>query len=281
MTTLRLTDAGRAAAADAANRALANVQLRAIAIGDGTGPGGAADDARVALRSERARSALTGSSAVAGRVVVRGEFTPAAAYAVTEAGIIARVGDRGAEFLFAYLAAPEAAQAVAAVVAGNRLVLAGVIDVAAGTGRVEAAVDATINVQRPGTLAELTDVGAFSGSRYLRANAAGRAAGWDQAPPVVATEAGLPAPGAAVQATVLVSSYAASGHPAIALAAGGRWRFAWVRDAFPENSAATPSLVELATPEEHVAAVAPADRAATPAGVRAEVARQIAALTVG
>ena len=99
---LRLTDAGRNAILDAANVGTQAVQIRKLALGDGSGPGGGADDGRTTLRDQRDIAAIVGSAAVDGQIAVRAEINTATAYAVTEMGLFARIGDAGNEFLFAY-----------------------------------------------------------------------------------------------------------------------------------------------------------------------------------
>ena len=98
---LRITDLGRAALADGANRGTNAIRLTKMVIGDGLGPGGAADDGITALRKQRAVAALDGTSTVSGRIAVRGEFNPAEAYGVSEVGLLGQVG-QGAEELYAY-----------------------------------------------------------------------------------------------------------------------------------------------------------------------------------
>ena len=230
MTTLRLTDAGRAALADGANRQVNNVQLRAFAIGDGTGPGGAADDARVALRSQQAREALTGTTAETGRLAVRATFVPTTVYSVTEAGIIARIGDAGAEFLLAYWASSAARNALATTVSGVTLVIAGVLDITRAAAEIDVDVGVNITLGGPGRLVSLSDVAdVFSAGLYLRANNTGTAAEWDEAPPVVEDEDSLPLPAAAVNSLYLLQRYDDAGEPALAMRSGNRWWYSATR----------------------------------------------------
>ncbi len=88
---LRWTDAGRAALAAAGHAGVAAVKLAHFAIGDGSGPGGEADDARATLRSERHRAAIAGAPAE-GRIAVRADLQPDASYGITEAGIFGTAG---------------------------------------------------------------------------------------------------------------------------------------------------------------------------------------------
>ena len=279
MSTLRLTAAGRAALADGTNRQTRNVQLRALVLGDGTNPGDD-DDARTALRSQQDRQAVTGATDAAGRIALRATYTPSATYAVTETGVIARIGAGGAEFLLGYWAAPNAAAALVQAVSDTTLVVTAIVDVT--DSEAEVAVDAatSLTLANPGTLLGLSDTpAAYAAGVYLRANAAGDAAVWRQAPPVVATEADLPAAATTPQSTYLVTNYDGSGYPALAIQAGGTWYFCWARAAFPENSKTEPGLAELATNTEHTrtGSPPPGNRGATPAGIRAEIDRQITA----
>ena len=90
---LRWTNAGRAALASAAHVGTAAVKLTHLALGDDSGPGGAADDARAALRNERHRAAIAGTEAAAGRIAFRADFAPDASYSITEVGVFGTVGD--------------------------------------------------------------------------------------------------------------------------------------------------------------------------------------------
>lgn len=142
MTALRLTDAGRAAVADGANRAMRAIQIRSIEIGTGAA-GVGSDDARTALRARQATAPATGSSAVAGRIAVRGTFAASASYDVREVGIIARIGDAGDEFLFAYRAA---ATPIARAISGTTLIVGVVIEVTRSTAEITVTVDASLSV---------------------------------------------------------------------------------------------------------------------------------------
>ena len=90
---LRWTDAGRAALASSDHTGAAAVKLTHFAIGDGQGPGGAADDSRAALRNERHRAAIEGTEPTNGRIAFRADFAPDASYGVTEAGVFGTAGD--------------------------------------------------------------------------------------------------------------------------------------------------------------------------------------------
>ena len=143
---LRLTDAGRAALADGTNRGTNAIRLTKMAIGSGSGPGGAADDGRAALRNQRAVVALSGSSMVSGRIAVRGEFNPTDAYGVTELGLLGQVGS-GAEELYAYWT--DGGERLASTVARTRLVIAGSLDIAPAAAEVTVTVDASISLGDP------------------------------------------------------------------------------------------------------------------------------------
>ena len=234
---------------DGSNRAMQAVQLRKMAIGDGTGPGGEADDSRTALRSQKMSVALVGTTMASGRLAVRATFEPPEAFSVTEAGIIARVGDAGSEFLFAYYAVASGVDAVAAVVNGTPLILAGVLDVSNAAADINVTVSADITFGGPGTLVALTDVpNLIAPHRYLRGNSAGTAVEWNEAPAVVATEAALPAPAQAVATTYAVANYAASGEPVIAQLAAGQWWYTptrtWVRAQVAALAGAAPAALD-------------------------------------
>ncbi|MCY4584891.1 MAG: phage tail protein [Bryobacterales bacterium] len=153
---LRLTDAGRAALADGTNRGTQAVRLTKMAVGDGSGPGGAADDSRTALRSQRAVVALGGSTMVSGRIAVRGEFNPAAAYGVTELGLLGQVGT-DPEFLAAYWT--DDGERLASTVANTRLVIAGSLDIAPAAAEVTVNVDAAVSLGDPALSASVTALG--------------------------------------------------------------------------------------------------------------------------
>ena len=138
---LRITDAGRAALADGANRGTHAIRLTKMALGSGSGPGGAADDSRTALRMARDTVALSGTSTVSGRIAVRGEFNPTEAYDVTEVGILGRVGS-GAEELYAYWT--DGGTKIAATLADTRLVIAGSLDIAPAAAEVTVTIGASI-----------------------------------------------------------------------------------------------------------------------------------------
>lgn len=153
---LRITNAGREALADGTNRGTNAVRLTKMAIGDGSGTGGAADDGRTALRNQRAVVALGGSTMVSGRIAVCGEFNPAAAYGVTEVGLLGRVGT-DPEILVAYWT--DDGERLASTVAGTRLLIAGVLDISAWEAEVDVTIDASVSLGDPALSATVTALG--------------------------------------------------------------------------------------------------------------------------
>lgn len=153
---LRLTDLGRAALADGENRGTQAVRLTKMAIGDGSGMGGSADDNRTALRNQRAVVAVGGSTMVSGRIAVRGEFNPSAAYGVTEMGLLGQVGT-DPEFLAAYWT--DGGERLASTVADTRLVIAGSLDIAPAAAEVSVNVDASVSLGDPALSALVTALG--------------------------------------------------------------------------------------------------------------------------
>lgn len=153
---LRLTDLGRAALADGDNRGTQAVRLTKMAIGDGSGMGGSADDDRTALRNQRAVVAVGGSTMVSGRIAVRGEFNPSAAYGVTEMGLLGQVGT-DPEFLAAYWT--DDGERLASTVADTRLVIAGSLDIAPAAAEVSVNVDASVSLGDPALSALVTALG--------------------------------------------------------------------------------------------------------------------------
>ena len=153
---LRITDAGREALADGTNRGTNAVRLTKMVIGDGQGPGGAADDGRTALRNQRAVVALGGSTMVSGRIAVRGEFNPDAAYGVTELGLLGQVGT-DPEILVAYWT--DGGERLASTVANTRLVIAGSLDIAPAAAEVTVNIDASVSLGDPALTASVTALG--------------------------------------------------------------------------------------------------------------------------
>ena len=140
---LRLTTIGRATLADGAHRATRAVTLTRLAAGDQFGAGGAADDARTALRGERDTAPATGSTTEPGRLVARGDLMPTATYAVTEVGLFAQVG-AAPEILLAYWTAN--GEVLAAATPGVTLVLAAIVELQAAAAEVTVTLSPTISI---------------------------------------------------------------------------------------------------------------------------------------
>ena len=170
---LRLTTVGRQTLADGANRATRAVTLTRLAAGSGSGPGGAADDTRTALRNQRASAPATGATAHAGRLVARGDLAPAAAFSVTEVGLFAQVGT-DPEILLAYWT--EGGEVLAAATPGVTLVLAAVVELQAAAADVTVTLNPAVTIAGPATFLGLTDTpDAYTPEQLLRATAAGAA----------------------------------------------------------------------------------------------------------
>ena len=153
--TLRLTNAGRAAVIDQANVGVRAVQLTRLALGAGSGPGGAGDDGRVALRDRRDIQPVAGAPAVAGRIAVRATFQSATSYPATEVGLFARIGDAGAEFLFAYWTA--GGEVFANKPADLRFVVAAVIAVVQSDAAINVTVDPAVTLGAVSSFDDLSD----------------------------------------------------------------------------------------------------------------------------
>lgn len=193
---LRWTDAGRAALAAAGHAGVAAVRLTHFAIGDGSGPGGAADDARATLRNERHRAAIAGTPATAGRIALRADLTPDASYSITEAGIFGTAGDPpSASQLLLYWTDSGAAAGAAA--AGTDLALPAVIEFQNAAAEVAVTVGGNIvfGATEPATEAE------FGSTRYATAEETGDSSVSARS----VTPAGLHAAAGKVLATLLGS----------------------------------------------------------------------------
>ncbi len=132
----RITAAGRAALLDGANRGTRQVVFTQLAAGSGSAAAGAANDGLTALRTPVDTAPLSGSTQVEGRLALQATLTASKAYQITEAGLMARIGDDGAEFLAAYWTDGGRAIAAAAA-AGDTIVLAGVVDIQAAAADVD------------------------------------------------------------------------------------------------------------------------------------------------
>ena len=155
--TLSLTAAGRAALADNGNIGIRAVSFRRLAIGAGIRPPAADDDARADLRDERDAADLAGNAAAAGRIAFRADYAPATAYAVTEIGLLARVG-AGADFLLAYWAAEAAADAAAQAAPGTDLVVAGIVEIVSSEADINIAPALNIAVGVPADAVRTADL---------------------------------------------------------------------------------------------------------------------------
>ena len=162
--TWRLTDAGRAALADGLNRGVRAVSFASLAVGSGSAPGGASNDARTTLSAQTDTGVLTGTTTVAGRIALQATIVSTAAYQVTEVGLFARIG-AGAEFLAAYWTDDGRAVAAAAS-AGDTLVLAGILDIQAAAADVTVTVNPALTLNPPASLAEL--LAGLADEEYLR-----------------------------------------------------------------------------------------------------------------
>lgn len=149
-TDLRFTAAGRAAIADGAHRGLNKLTFTKISIGSGYGPGGSADDGRVALRNERHSAALEGSTAVAGEVALCAEIRTNAAYDVREIGLWGKKGDAGTETLYAYWTDPDAANKFASAVVDGTILVAGALRVNPEGAELNVTVTARVTLESQG-----------------------------------------------------------------------------------------------------------------------------------
>ena len=153
---LILTDAGRNAIADGQNQGINQVTVVEMAIGDARAPAAVDDTGRVALRNERLREAVGGTTAVDDRFAVTATFSDAATWSVTEAGLFARIGAEP-KFLFAYFAVgPLPAAVLAQITPNTDLLLAGVVQVVASPAAVAATVDANVTIEGPDALLSMS-----------------------------------------------------------------------------------------------------------------------------
>jgi len=141
--TLKLTAAGLAAIADGANVGTRTVRFTRAQAGSGLKPGNADDTSRAALRTPKDAAPVSGNSEVPARIAWRVDITSTGSYRVTELGLFARIG-AGAEFLAAYWAAESVGGSLAALVAGQKLTLAGIIELVNPTAEVNLTATPTI-----------------------------------------------------------------------------------------------------------------------------------------
>ncbi len=310
MSALVLTDAGRTAMADGGNRGLRQVQLVSMQIGDGVG---AVEASREHLRRRRDAAALTGSTAVDGRLAVRADFLSDTAYAVTEMGLLARVGGVGREFLFAYWSAPAEDRALAQKASGTTLVVAAVVEIVRSAAELDVTVSPDVHVAAT-TFAALSDTpDGITALGWARGNAAGDALEFTDLPdaavavkgvsrratnaeaeagreaaatlapaqlryavPRVSIEASLPRIRDARSSVYLVLDYLESRHPALALAQGGIWDFVPSLGAFPSAGPSRWGLARFADTDEILTTVLPLihDRAVSLRGLLSRTAAE-------
>lgn len=176
-----LTSAGRAAIASQAHTGTNQVTITRMAIGDGHGVINVDDTARTTLRNERMRSAVAGSAAVVGaaRVGVRATFvgaSGAATWDVSEAGLLARVGAAGAEFLLAYGADMAGSDPLATIGGGVSTTISADLRIVGAAADVAVTVSPSISVTGATSFLALSDTpAAYAAGRLYRANAAGSA----------------------------------------------------------------------------------------------------------
>ena len=299
---LRWTDAGRAALAASEHAGVAAVRLTHFAIGDGSGPGGEADDARATLRNERHRAAIAGTPATAGRIALRADLVPDASYSITEAGIFGTAGDPpSAPQLLLYWTDSGAAAGAAA--SGTNLALPAVIEFQNAAAEVAVTVGGNIvfGATDPATEAE------FGSTRYATAaetgdsSIGGRAVSpkglHAAAGKVLATLLGsVPGDGmiyqlvGAADGLLVVRPRTQDGETAASLAAQARLisgnaaaivaladRVAAVERKVGDASETAKGVIELATAAEAKAGT-DTERAVTPAGLKAALAALAAAL---
>ena len=149
---LTLTAAGLTAAANSMGAGM-GVTLTRLALGSGTGAGD--QSARTLLDAQMDIEDVTG--AVSGsRIAIQADFTPSAAYAVTEIGLFAEVG-ADPEFLFAYWIGADANVAAAAAAMGASLTIAGVIAIHSSNTSITVAPALSITFGSDGGLTGVVD----------------------------------------------------------------------------------------------------------------------------
>jgi len=173
-TNLRLTTAGVAAVLDGDNTGTAAVKITKLALGAGSGMGGADDDGLTALRDQRDIVAVAGSAEANGQLAFRAEITSAGAYAATEMGLFARIGAGGMEFLFAYWT--DGGTVFINKPADLRTIVAVTLSLVNSAADVEVTVTPTISVSAVAALLDLSDTPASyvnAARRKVAVNAAG------------------------------------------------------------------------------------------------------------
>ena len=173
--TLLLTAAARTQLADGQNLGTRAVTITRVAVGDQHGVAEATEtSARTTMRNERDDAVAGGATNVSGRIAVRAEIVPGAAYAVSEVGLFARV-ETDPEFLFAYWTDDGAVLVNAAL--GTRTVVAAVVDIVGAAADVAVTVSPTVALSGVAALVDLTDTpDALVADHYLRATSPAGAA---------------------------------------------------------------------------------------------------------
>ena len=164
---LTLTAVGAGAIADGANTGLAGVTFTRLALGSGTGTGD--QSARTALDTQRDVVAVTGSASSEARIALRADYMPTESYAVTEVGLLARVGADGQEFLCAYWIAASTANAAAAAAPNTTLTIAGVVEVVAAAADINVALATNIAIGVPANLVYQADLAAYATQVWVTA----------------------------------------------------------------------------------------------------------------
>ena len=154
MTALRLTDAGVSAMVDGDNTGTRAVRITKLALGDGSGPGGAGDDERTTLRNQRDIEAVFGSPPVAGQMAVTAALNTPGAYAATEMGLFAQI-EGGAEFLFAYWT--DAGTVFINKPADLRTLVAATIAIRRSAAQLQVTIDPRLTVGTVGAFDDLSD----------------------------------------------------------------------------------------------------------------------------
>ena len=257
---LRWTDAGRAALAAKAHVGTAAVKLTHVAIGDGSGAGGAGDDSRTALRSERHRAALAGQAAT-GKIAARADFNPDASYGITEAGIFGTAGDPPNDPPELYLYWTDGGREAGKAADGTALAIAAVIEFQDSAADVKVTVGGNVVF---GTVDQAT-AAAFGSTRYATAAETGDGTAEDRALTPKGLHGGIAKVLAAASAKTPVDGtiYQLEGTAAAGLAVKKR--------TLPGATTLQKGIVELATADEAKKG-ADTDRAVTPAGLKSAIA---------
>ena len=271
---LAMTAAGLAAIADADNVGTSAVKFTRLAVGAGTASGD--QSARTALIDQKEIAAVTGQASGSTRIAIRADFMPGESFAVTEAGLMAQIGE-GAEFLAAYWAASSTAGALASAAADTTLVVAGVIAIESSSAAISVTPSLNISVGVPDNVVLKTDHASETQRGIVElATTAEARAGTDRVRAV--TPAGLesriddiPTAAAPPNASTTRKGIVELATAAEAQAGTDRTRAVTPSALAGRTATATRrGIVELATATE-AAAGTDAERAVTPAGLKAVV----------